>query len=468
MYDHRADRLSAHMDELADDLATEGDGDAERFDRESSAETQSERSAVTPDDTLQSRARFERNIPADVQKVAPLKIQIPEEEDIIDPMDLDECRVVVPPSPKPRLQASLATLSDFRYDRFSTILDSPLSEVLSPELDTDETFSPIETATPISYQQPKSRPSLISIVSISHRGKRRTASLQSPLSQVVPQLAERPRKRQSVSSVHSPFPAAEATLFEVPRLPHNAFELIANASTESLPLSTKERPKSKAERKSSMPRLSTALSHARMSSIKSLVKTPTSATPPAPSRKSMSRPSSHASRPSTASIHASDLASIMKNSSALGSTSNLSSVQRPTTSHTSGSTTPMYGNMTALPSLPTPPADEEMPDPMSSKPAMHRKKSFSALRRRSESIGQAIKGLSKITTTKHDVPLPPAPNVSTPKKSYPFDLSKFPTPPLPSPQTVKSSAGSFTSTRTRSSGGYIGLGLRSVEGLSQR
>jgi hypothetical protein len=56
----------------------------------------------------------------------------------------------------------------------------------------------------------------------------------------------------------------------------------------------------------------------------------------------------------------------------------------------------------------------------------------------------------------------------TPKKVQTFDLSKFPTPPLPSPRTGKSTAGSFTSTRTRSSGGFIGLGLRSVEGLSQR
>lgn len=464
MYDHRADRRSAYMDDMEGNMADENDMEIERFDRESSAETQSERSVLTPDDTLQNKARFGAHSSNGLNTLTPLKIQIPDEEDVFRQIDLDEGRIVIPPSPKPLLQASLATLSDFRYDRYSVLLDSPLSETLSPDLETDETFSPIETATPISYQQPKSRPSLISIVSISHRGKRRTPSLQSPLSQTVRQTAERPTKRQSTSSVRSGFPAAEATLFEVPNLPDNAFELIANASTDSLSLSAKERPKSKAERTSSMPRLSTALSHARMSSIKSLIKTPTTATP---TRMSFSRPSSHISRPSTASVAASDITSFMKNPFAMNSSSNLHSMTRPPTSHTPSASMTGANTMTALPSLPTPLADEDISDPMESKPAMQRKKSFSTLRRRSESIGQAIKGLSKITT-KHDVPLPTTPGTMTPRKVHAFDLSKFPTPPMPSPRTGTSSAGSFTSTRTRSSGGYFGLGLRSVEGLSQR
>ena len=312
VYDHMAEHLSGQEDDLEYIPIDEIDVYPGRFERQSSPETQSERGALTPDDTLQSKARF-GGLPSamEANTVTTLKIQIPDEEVFVH-MDLDEDRVVIPPSPKPILQASLATLADFRYDRYSTLLDSPLSEVLSPELDTDETFSPIETATPISYRQPKSRPSLVSIVSISHRSKRRTASLQSPLSQVIPQTLERPAKRQSTSSVQSAFPAAEATLFEIPRLPDNAFELIANASQESLLLPTKERPKSKAERLSSMPRLSTALSHARMSSIKSFIKTPTTATPTATTAihgRSLSRPSSHISRPSTASIAGSDITS---------------------------------------------------------------------------------------------------------------------------------------------------------------
>ncbi|KAJ9617268.1 hypothetical protein H2200_000989 [Cladophialophora chaetospira] len=436
IYDHRADRQSAYMEDLEDSTSNGVDMEVDRLDRESSAETQSERSVLTPDDMLHNKTGFGAHSSFETHTLPPLKIHIPDEEDVLQQMELDDHRVVIPPSPKPLLQASLATLSDFRYDRYSMILDSPISETLSPELDTDETFSPIETATPISYQQPKSRPSLISIVSISHRSKRRTASLQSPLSQEVPRTLERPAKRQSTSSIHSGFPAAEATLFEVPNLPDNAFQLIANASQESLPLSGKERPKSRAERKSSMPRLSTALSHARMSSIKSLIKTPTSATPTptAMQRMSFSRPSSHISRPSTASIPASDVTSFMKNPAALCSSSNLNSMTRPPTARSSSASMLGPNAMTALPSLPTPPADEDVSDPMSARP-MSRKKSFSTLRRRSESIGQAIKGLGKITA-KHDVPLPTPPALMTPGKAPAFDLSKFPTPPLPSPRTA--------------------------------
>jgi hypothetical protein len=468
MYDHRAERLSAHMDEMESALPDEADADTDagESDQESSVDTQSERSAKTPDGMLQTKARLINPPLNEGHPVAALKIQIPDEDAALDELVLDENRIVIPPSPKPILQASLASWSDFRYDRYSTVLDSPLSETLSPELETDETFSPIETATPIAYQQPKSRPSLISIVTISPHGKRSTGSMQSPLSQTTSQSAERPAKRQSTNIVHSPFPAAEATLFEVPSLPVNAFELIANASQESLPLSVKEFPKSKADRKSSMPRLSTALSHARMSSIKSLIKTPTTpaASATANHRKSLSRPTSHISRPSTASIPAADM-SIMKNPAALSSATNLISRTRPPTSHNSSSAN--NPTITALPSLPTPPADDDVQDPLASKPPMNRKKSFSALRRRSESIGQAIKGLSKMTS-KYEVPMPMTPGITASKKAQPLDLSSFPTPPMPSPRTGQSSANSFTSSRTQSSGGFIGLGLRSVEGLSQR
>lgn len=458
LYDHMADQVEEHRATSAD----ETDLDVGRLDRESSVETPSERSALTPDDMLVNRATFEpRHLP-DTNAATPLKLHIPDEEEVLE-MELDENRVVVPPSPAPVLQASLATLSDFRYDRYSYILDSPVSEVLSPEFDTDETFSPIETATPIAYQQPKSRPSLISIVSLSQRSKRQTTSPQSPLWQTASHELERPKKRHSMNSVRSGFPAAEARLFEVPSLPENAFQLIANASQESLLLSTKERPKSRAERKSNVPRLSTALSHARMSSIKSLIKTPTSATNPRP----FSPTSSHISRPSTASISGADPSPLMRHHAASASSTALNSIPPPQTARSiSGSIAASGGtNMTALPSLPTPPADQNMSDPLAGR--LPRKKSFSALRRRSESIGQAIKGLGKIST-KDEVPMPTTPAVATQKKQSATGLSRFPTPPLPSPRTGKSSAGSFTSTRTRSSAGGFGLGLRSVEGLSQR
>ena len=454
-----------HMAEVDDQDSGSGSNDEHdvRFERESSVDTPSERSVLTPDESLSGRAVFGKQHQVDTSSITPLKIHIPEEEEDLE-MDLEVNQVKVPPSPSPvRLHASLATLSDFRYDRFSLILESPISDLVSPDLDNDETFSPIETATPIAYQLPKERPSLISIsTSSSTRSKRRTPSAQSPLLQTMPNTIERPSKRLSTTSSHGGYPAAEATLFEVPDLPANAFQLIANASQESLSLPFSQ-PKTRAERKSSVPRLSTALGHGRVSSIKSLIKTPTSAT----HSRSFSRNSGHASRPSTASISGFD-GYALRNTAASSSTTNLSQMQRPPTSMSMRSvgSTSSHHPMTALPSLPTPPADDNVTDPMSK--SMSRKKSFSALRRRSESIGQAIKGLGKITT-KHDVPMP-TPAVATPRipNKNLLDLSSFPTPPLPSPRTGKSNTNSYISPMERTSTGPIGLGLRSIEGFWQK
>jgi hypothetical protein len=133
---------------------------------------------------------------------------------------------------------------------------------------------------------------------------------------------------------------------------------------------------------------------------------------------------------------------------------------RPSTAMSTSSSGSYNPLMTALPCLPTPPTENGAGDDTRS---MIRKKSFSNLRRRSESLGQAIKGLGKIST-KHDTPMPPA--LPTPRRQLLFDHhAKSPTPPLPSPRTEMSSlsAGSSTSDFTRSSSsGHIGLGLRNV------
>ncbi|KAK5058573.1 hypothetical protein LTR84_010836 [Exophiala bonariae] len=457
MYDH----LAEDADEVDNVSADENE---EHFDRESSVDTPSERSVLTPDESLENRSTFRGLHKVETSSITPLKIHIPDVGDDHD-MGINEDRIIVPPTPSPILQASLATISDFRYDRYSTLLESPLSDLMSPDLDTDETFSPIETATPIAYQLPKTRPSLISITTNSSiRSKRRTLSTQSPLSQTRSQSIERPTKRQSTTSTHSEFPAAEATLFEVPDLPANAFHMIANASQESLLLSFNQ-PRARAERQSSVPRISTALSHARVSSIKSLIKTPTSAT----HSRSFSRTSTHASRPSTASMSGTD-GFMLRNTAASSSTTNLSLKQRRLTSMSISSigSNSNHHPMTALPSLPTPPADESISDPLAVTKSMSRKKSFSALRRRSESIGQAIKGLGK-PNTKHDVPMP-TPAILTPRipSKNTLDLSGFPTPPMPSPRMGKGITSSYISPMERSSSGAIGLGLRSMEGFWQK
>ncbi|KAJ9622584.1 hypothetical protein H2204_011503 [Knufia peltigerae] len=444
----------------ADDMAT----DRERFERESSVETPSECSVLTPDEPRQDRATFGRPSIYEPSTDTPLKLEIPEHEDVMQ-IAMEGTRIVVPPSPQPVLEASLASWSDFRYDRYSMVLSSsPVSsEVHTPDPEGDETFSPIETATPVSYRQPRARPSLISIVSSPHRGKRRNTSAQSPLSQEVFQPPKRPARRTSSSSSLNGYPAAEATLFEIPDLPANAIEMIASASQDSLllPSFPSNEVKAPSLRKSSVPRLPSALNHSRVSSIKTLIKTPTSAT----HARAISGASSHYSRPSTASMSGVvEATPALKKLASAGTISRASAMlRRPSTAMSTSSTdSHSHGVITALPSVPrSTAADEDDNNPDNTR-SMQRKKSFSNLRRRSESIHQAIKGFGKISTKQQDIPV--MPSLSTP---YHPDLSGSPAPPLPSPRTTGKSSGvrtpSFMSTFSRgSNGGGIGLGLRNI------
>ncbi|KAJ4503750.1 hypothetical protein HRR83_008768 [Exophiala dermatitidis] len=457
------DPVEEELDDFGASSRDEMDSGTRQCERRSSIETPSECSVSTPDDTFLNRAAFGQ-CSAYGANVKPTEM-LEGGDDRVPTAPNYSFVTIPPPSPAPVLQASLATLSDFRYDRYSVFLDSPISELLSSDSETEETLSPVEVATPVAFSLPKSRPSLISIACTSQHHKRITSPLPSPLSQSTSQQPERPAKRRSISSSHSGFPAAEATLLEVPDLPASACEVIANASAnasqESLVLPLPSRSsRSKGDRKSSLPRLSIALSHARMSSIKTLIKTPTTLT----GSRSSSRSSVNISRPSTACQPAAD--QILEGDDPMASTiaNNLAHLQRSTTT-TSTSSTASQVNMTALP---TPPADDSPPDPLTAIPHMgpRKKSSFSVLRRRSESIGQALKGFGKSSTRAEapaPLPLASAPTSTTPRKQYPLDLSAFPTPPLPSPRTGTSSAASFTSASIKSSDGAVGLGLKSVD-----
>ena len=104
------------------------------------------------------------------------------------------------PSPKPVLQSSLTTLSDWNYDRYSTVIEpSRLQAVKAKEEALQEPCSPIEVATPVSYQRAKVRPALIKLINIGTKSKSATPSLG---------VTERPRTAGPSSR---PFPAAEAT-----------------------------------------------------------------------------------------------------------------------------------------------------------------------------------------------------------------------------------------------------------------
>jgi hypothetical protein len=174
---------------------------------------------------------------------------------------------------------------------------------------------------------------------------------------------------------------------------------------------------------------------------------------------------------------------------------------RPHTSHrpsrpSTSSTASRQASVTALPIVPpnlvnsSGNSAEQNPEPQPG--PMRRKKSFSALRKRSESIGQAIKFVATKTKSsaghtpklshqflsqqQHPVPLPPpppqAPTLLIPNPEQDIVLSSFPTPPLPSPSPSVStrsrkSVASYSmfppSPRIgneRKSGVGLGLGLR--------
>ncbi len=430
LYDHLAD----------DDLDKESEDDS-REDREESVTTPSECSVVTPKDT-----------PSDFDEKNSEAIELPTFSErpqlqLLVPEPPAEVKVTKP-SPILGLQASLGSRSDFLYARYSTILDPPPqieSPIEStPDLDDDDySPSPVEVATPVSISLPKTRPA---VISISGPSKKRRTIIQSPPLQetesnsLPPPPPPRSAKRLSTASTRSGFLASEAQPMEVPDLPANASSMIATASRDTVgPLDRSVSPGF--QRRSSQPLLSAIKTgHSRMTSIKSLIRSPSHAS------HSSSRPESRSSRPPTST------AEIMDDGFKAFETvpANLYELippprSRPATSHhpirpstSSGVSIP---EVTALPSVPPIPARTQT---FANQPEVRRKKSFSSLRKRSESIGQAIKfaatkgmgsSTPKVPQPQYEPP-PPLPQPIGPLRQNPsVELSNFPTPPLPSPIT---------------------------------
>jgi hypothetical protein len=454
--------------------------------REDSYETSSEYSLNTPDHTPQ--AMYDKNSAfTDINKPA-LRVVVPET-----PVDGRQTDTAIDSEPAPKLQASLATFSDFHYDRFSMIVDSPAEILTSPVSDTDEQESLCEVATPVSYSMPRTRPAVVSIVSSKGSNKkRRTSSAASSLLQQAtqrsattpPELPARNANRLSQSSQRSGFLASEAAPFRVPELPSNAMYMIANASRDSLAISTHSaepttaRPQS--TRKHSMPLLSAAFksSHSRMSSIKGLV------SPSISNPRASTLSSNFQSRPRTA--VAADSMSFETVPADLNEPlpPPRQYSHRPTTSYASSIRS---GSVTALP---TPPPQSEprtlyhqqqtpVHTPREGAPSPEqnprRKKSFSSLRKRSESISNAIKFVSgKSGSSNRDSRLPPTPNANVPPvpsirdSRISQDLSTFPSPAPPVPSSrdqlrksvTNANYSVFPSAAHHSGRGIIGLGIR--------
>lgn len=443
--------------------------------REDSVETSSEYSLNTPNDTPQPQAMYETTPPLGGGSKPALQVVVPE-------TPVDGKQQDIPQSePAPKLHASLATFSDFQYDRFSMIVDSPAELVPSPVSDSDAQESFCEVATPVSYRLPRGRPAVVSITSKSSSSKRRNSSAASSLFQqatqraatMPPDLPARSPRRLSQSSQKSGFLASEAAPFQVPELPPNAMYMIANASRDSLAISTHSaEPSSRPHhpRKPSMPLLSAAFksSHARMSSIKGLVSPSISG-----------RPNSRSDRPRTAAADEMTFQTVPTNLNEPPPPSRNRISHRPSTSYASVRS----GSVTALP---TPPAEprthlpeqqmsrENSPSPEGYVP---RKKSFSNLRKRSESISNTIKFISGAKKGSRDSKLPPTPTAAVPplpshmnmnmRKSV--DLRHFPSPPPPIPSPRDQLRKSVTNANYSpfpsgyaggSKQGMIGLGIR--------
>lgn len=450
------------LQELSDDESqptTDDDMPASSHSRDDSVETSSEYSLETPDNTPQ--ARYDKT-PA-IESRPTLHVLVPETSMDIQP-DKES-------SPEPQLQASLTAFTDFQYDRFSIMVNSPLELLPSPASEPDEPETPCEVATPISYSLPRVRPAVVSIKSrsTSSRTPRTSSSISSLLPHAVqraatmpPELPTRSTRRLSQVSTKSGFLASEAAPLQVPELPRNAMYMIANASRDSLAMSTHSveaslRQHPPQTRKNSMPLLSAAFrsGHARINSIKGLV-SPTFPSSTSSSTSARDRPgsSSQHTRSFQASSHNNQQPLIRPRTAVPASTpaDDLSfetvpadlhypptlprhHLPRPSTSHNARPSS-IY-SMTALP---VPPPADPLPlhsnnNPLDTSVAYHRhnaghtphlpsstsraattpspdlsikrKKSFSMLRKRSESISSALKFARKGGSSARDSTMPP-------------------------------------------------------------
>ena len=386
--------------------------------------------------------------------------------------------VPTPTPAKPIFQSTLSSRADFSFGLYSP--DFVLDESLDPDLDLDtleidipelDPDTPIEIATPILYSHPRSRPYMISIsvknpvplitsrklntrpstsslqpaYSPPRSSKRpsvisshytsssitsRKSILQYPLAS--PRSLTRPAiysKRMSNTSVLSGYPACEATpVFAPPLMPPLGLETLTNSSQESLLEDMEDHKVSSFPKKPSM---INSLRKSGLNNIMSYVKDVKT-----PSRESVqSRPTTAVSNRETEKE-----TSPRAYSPSVQSRADYPAPLRPRTA-TAGSTRPWGENcVTALPTPPEPP----MPSvTKSSTFEVGRKKSFSALRNRSTTIGKALRAASSsvVPTTTTLYPNKSSISVSSSEahsgsqsRKASMDLASFPIPPSPFPR----------------------------------
>jgi hypothetical protein len=405
LLDHSSD--DEDLDE-ENDNATSGTTSEPDLDYASSVQTPSDSSLLTPDDLpsplVVRRRKPNQNFVGDVTGGAPGQLQI---SLLVDSQQNKNNTIHVesPSSPSPVLQSSLVTLSDWNYERFSAVLNpDKVQEDLAAE-DFQYPYSPIEVATPISYSLPKVRPSVVSICSISSNRKSQTPK--SP-------------KRETHLSRQSAFPASEATPFRLPSSPTKPSRTSSNAYPESQ-LQKSYPQGAKFERKSSAPLLTGTSRFSRTEPLRKADQM-VSASPHI-------RKTDHLrlSPPMPGSMHG-----LRSNTPLSPQESEHCRTSMPfdrRVEHNLRRPSTGYGQVSqqSQPSTNTTPATTSKPS------ALHiaRKKSISALRSSSESIGQALRSVKAKgrLSIRPDVDTPPVPILIMPKPDQSLDLSFFPLPP---------------------------------------
>ena len=389
---------------------------------------------------------------------------------------------MAPSSPMPVLAPSLRNPSDFSYDRYSTLIEPP------PDLDDIEIFeiseatcSPLEVATPVTYIRPN-RPSMVSILNMLNKDSSRESKKPLLAKPDVPSRnPERSlvNKRLSMISTRSGFVAGEATPFQVPDLPENALTMISNASQTDL--STRNQEPALKRQKSSIALLSKAFKygHSRMTSRhQSISPSPAQSRPQSQHRMLASMSGAATSKPPPTSFKMPSTSSGQIRVPQIPHDTVKAISSRPQTAAPS-TTSQLSVGVTALPPCTESISQRKSPTAGTSSHFMGhtaRKKSMSAFRSRSDSIGNALMAMTRKSSVGRSrgrniarealgspgLPAePPRPVLLTSNSANSsVDLSAFPTPPEPPrPKSNRGGAVSFSRPLRTSSMPLQGLGV---------
>ena len=454
---------------------------------DSATETPSEHSVRTPDNSFSPDVEIKVHAPGTSRNPAK---KVEEQDNSPKPTLLERRRSKSKPSQPAMLGASLSRLCDFRYDRYSTIIE-PLdtqneTEEGSSSSGDEEDYSPIEVATPVAIRMPISRPSVISVVGggASGGGPQRFSVKNIDTIMVNPRKPAASRLRQTESTseprptlLHkgSGFLASEAKRLEIATPSSESVISLEASSTRSLPPPRQETEDHMLKKKASMPMLG-KFTHARMHSIKNFIKTQ-SISGPIPTMPQV--PAAHQSRPSES---ASTMLSLAPSHKSQASNVSNGDKHRPATPRRSmtepavakvaprelrpqTARMPSQSSVTALPySSPASSAASHPQTPVEQgeDAAIGRKKSFSNLRRRSGSLGQALKfSSSKNKASAPEEALPPVPMIRVPTRESVQSVN-FPTPPPKTPRSIRKSGMMMYSPfpPATQKGEPVGLGLR--------